>query len=182
MWFTSVVAIKFFGMCCSNFVEIIFSWNHTNRLLLLELFNAIRERLARCPRITTTNTLLAIQSVLFCGSGTIEAETKNIAHHRNNMGTVKSRPLAQSDSLSDDGISSTTRHYHNMNGNHSAGGINGNCGFLQKHDLRYEISPQSSILSTNQYHVRQSSIRSRSQQPMPDADELDKRFAKVLVS
>lgn len=32
------------------------------------------------------------------------------------------------------------------------------------------------------YHVRQSSIRSRNLQPMPDIHELDALFAKVLVS
>lgn len=31
-------------------------------------------------------------------------------------------------------------------------------------------------------HVRQASIRSRNLQPMPDTGELDRRFAKVLVS
>lgn len=31
-------------------------------------------------------------------------------------------------------------------------------------------------------HVRQASIRSRNLQPMPDIGELDRRFAKVLVS
>uniref|UniRef100_A0A182JHC9 Uncharacterized protein n=1 Tax=Anopheles atroparvus TaxID=41427 RepID=A0A182JHC9_ANOAO len=30
-------------------------------------------------------------------------------------------------------------------------------------------------------HVRQASIRSRNLQPMPDAGELDRRFAKVLM-
>lgn len=32
------------------------------------------------------------------------------------------------------------------------------------------------------HHVRQASVRSRAAQPMPDHSELDKRFAKVLVS
>lgn len=35
---------------------------------------------------------------------------------------------------------------------------------------------------TSSCHVRQASIRSRNLQPMPDAGELDRRFAKVLVS
>ncbi|XP_023173071.2 formin-like protein isoform X3 [Drosophila hydei] len=48
---------------------------------------------------------------------------------------------------------------------------------LQKQDLRYDIG------SSSQYHhVRQPSVRSRSQQPMPTTDELDRRFAKVLAS
>uniref|UniRef100_A0A182LZN6 Uncharacterized protein n=1 Tax=Anopheles culicifacies TaxID=139723 RepID=A0A182LZN6_9DIPT len=33
---------------------------------------------------------------------------------------------------------------------------------------------------TSSCHVRQASIRSRNLQPMPDAGELDRRFAKVL--
>lgn len=32
------------------------------------------------------------------------------------------------------------------------------------------------------HHVRQASVRSRAVVPMPDNSELDKRFAKVLVS
>lgn len=32
------------------------------------------------------------------------------------------------------------------------------------------------------HHVRQASVRSRAAVPMPDHSELDKRFAKVLVS
>lgn len=32
------------------------------------------------------------------------------------------------------------------------------------------------------HHVRQASVRSRAAQPMPDHNELDTRFAKVLVS
>lgn len=31
-------------------------------------------------------------------------------------------------------------------------------------------------------HFRQASVRSRAPQPIPDQNELDKRFAKVLVS
>ncbi|XP_055857037.1 formin-like protein isoform X2 [Episyrphus balteatus] len=105
------------------------------------------------------------------------------------MGTIKSRPLTQSDSLSDGNASQ-------MNGIVGLGGGNGNgstgnggvcsivTSFPNKHDLLYVNSPQSSIsaATTNQYHVRQSSIRSRPQQPIPDAAELDKRFAKVLAS
>lgn len=32
------------------------------------------------------------------------------------------------------------------------------------------------------HHFRQASVRSRASQPIPDQNELDKRFAKVLVS
>ncbi|XP_055612633.1 uncharacterized protein LOC129759252 isoform X1 [Uranotaenia lowii] len=40
---------------------------------------------------------------------------------------------------------------------------------------------KSSSISSS-CHVRQASIRSRNLQPMPDIGELDRRFAKVLVS
>lgn len=45
-------------------------------------------------------------------------------------------------------------------------------------------SPSSVIDSwkPSSCHVRQASIRSRNLQPMPDIGELDRRFAKVLVS
>lgn len=48
-------------------------------------------------------------------------------------------------------------------------------------------SPSSGIGSIDTWkpsscHVRQASIRSRNLQPMPDIGELDRRFAKVLVS
>lgn len=38
------------------------------------------------------------------------------------------------------------------------------------------------IQQQQNHHVRQASVRSRAAQPMPDHSELDKRFAKVLVS
>ena len=40
-------------------------------------------------------------------------------------------------------------------------------------------SPSSTLIAN---HFRQPSIRSRNLQPMPNASELDRRFAKVLVS
>lgn len=40
-------------------------------------------------------------------------------------------------------------------------------------------SPSSTLIAN---HIRQPSIRSRNLQPMPNASELDRRFAKVLVS
>lgn len=45
-------------------------------------------------------------------------------------------------------------------------------------------SPSKGIWKPQQqnHHVRQASVRSRAAQPMPDHNELDKRFAKVLVS
>lgn len=43
-----------------------------------------------------------------------------------------------------------------------------------------DISSMPSTLISN--HLRQPSIRSRNLQPMPTISELDRRFAKVLVS
>lgn len=40
-------------------------------------------------------------------------------------------------------------------------------------------SPSSTLIAN---HIRQPSIRSRNLQPMPHTSELDRRFAKVLVS
>lgn len=40
-------------------------------------------------------------------------------------------------------------------------------------------SPSSTMIAN---HIRQPSIRSRNLQPMPNASELDRRFARVLVS
>lgn len=40
-------------------------------------------------------------------------------------------------------------------------------------------SPSSTLIAN---HIRQPSIRSRNLQPMPNVSELDRRFAKVLVS
>jgi hypothetical protein len=40
-------------------------------------------------------------------------------------------------------------------------------------------SPSSTLIAN---HIRQPSIRSRNLQPMPNASELDRRFARVLVS
>lgn len=49
------------------------------------------------------------------------------------------------------------------------------------------VSPSPSVIShwnnkQPNHHFRQASIRSRAPQPIPDQNELDKRFAKVLVS
>ncbi|XP_017862168.1 PREDICTED: formin-like protein CG32138 isoform X3 [Drosophila arizonae] len=95
------------------------------------------------------------------------------------MGAVKSRPItsADVDRQEDQRQQLPPLHQHQhqntnsmqRNGHHSA--------TLQKQDLRYDIG------SSSQYHhVRQPSVRSRSQQPMPTTDELDRRFAKVLAS
>jgi hypothetical protein len=50
-------------------------------------------------------------------------------------------------------------------------------------DILIECSSEiASPSSTMNYHLRQPSIRSRNVQPMPHISELDRRFAKVLVS
>lgn len=105
------------------------------------------------------------------------------------MGAVKSRSISNADVDRDEHHpfphsqqqqppmhQHPNSHSHSMlrNGHHSASSTGGT---LQKQDLRYDIG------SSSQYHhVRQPSVRSRSQQPMPTTDELDRRFAKVLVS
>lgn len=38
------------------------------------------------------------------------------------------------------------------------------------------------VASTKSHHVRQPSTRNRTKPPMPDRDELENRFIKVLVS
>ncbi|KAL5290677.1 FMNL2 family protein [Megaselia abdita] len=81
------------------------------------------------------------------------------------MGAVKSRPLPQTDSLSDENVSGegsstlTTKPITRSLGR-----------------PRHEIFPHQSL-------YRGSSIRSRHHQPpMPDLNEIDSRFAKVLAS
>lgn len=39
-----------------------------------------------------------------------------------------------------------------------------------------------SVLSSSKHNARQSSIRIKCKQPMPDPSELERRFTKVLVS
>ncbi|XP_017843493.2 formin-like protein isoform X4 [Drosophila busckii] len=90
------------------------------------------------------------------------------------MGAVKSRPINNTD-VEHDEQQHHQHHQHSMlrNGIHNTT----SSGTLQKQDLRYDIG------SSSQYHhVRQPSVRSRTQQPMPTTDELDRRFAKVLAS
>lgn len=62
--------------------------------------------------------------------------------------------------------------------------LNNNNG-SDRHDIFMDcssdiLSSPSSTLIAN--HIRQPSIRSRNLQPMPIASELDRRFARVLVS
>lgn len=100
------------------------------------------------------------------------------------MGSVKSRSLTPDGTAEDisaiAACSSSSSYYQsqiiNQHEKHDASS-NGNGAGLQKLDLRYDI-----VGSSPQYHpVRQPSVRSRTQQPMPNVDELDRRFAKVLV-
>ncbi|XP_030372187.1 formin-like protein isoform X5 [Scaptodrosophila lebanonensis] len=94
------------------------------------------------------------------------------------MGAVKSRTITNADV--DETVPPQQQHSsHSMlrNGHHYTANGSSIGGTLQKQDLRYDIG------SSSQYHhVRQPSVRSRSQQPMPTTDELDRRFAKVLAS
>lgn len=115
-----------------------------------------------------------------------ETQDNSTAH---TMGAVKSRPLTTADTLPDEietggggggggGGSSSTHYGGSSSGSTAAASSKFNSsGFLQKHDLRYDIGTSSQY-----HHVRQPSVRSRSQQPMPTTEELDRRFAKVLVS
>ncbi|XP_064544839.1 formin-like protein isoform X3 [Drosophila montana] len=102
------------------------------------------------------------------------------------MGAVKSRNITNADVDREEQLQQQQQHPHpplhqhqsthsmHRNGHHNAPP---GMGTLQKQDLRYDIG------SSSQYHhVRQPSVRSRSQQPMPTTDELDRRFAKVLAS
>ncbi|KAH8379735.1 hypothetical protein KR009_006871 [Drosophila setifemur] len=97
------------------------------------------------------------------------------------MGAVKSRTITSAEVDADDHAhphQHPSQHHHSMlrNGHqHSNGGSGG--GTLQKQDLRYDIG-----CSSQYQHVRQPSLRSRNQMPMPTTDELDRRFAKVLAS
>ncbi|XP_034658021.1 formin-like protein isoform X1 [Drosophila subobscura] len=95
------------------------------------------------------------------------------------MGAVKSRNITTADVEADDQQHHPQHSSHSMlrNGHHNHNGPASGGGTLQKQDLRYDIGS-----SAEYHHIRQPSVRSRSQQPMPTADELDRRFAKVLAS
>lgn len=97
------------------------------------------------------------------------------------MGSVKSRSLnpdGNTEDISAIAACSSSSYYQSQINQHEKHDFsNGNGAGLQKLDLRYDI-----VGSSPQYHpVRQSSVRSRTQQPMPNVEELDRRFAKVLV-
>lgn len=176
----------------------------------MDLFNEIKEQLSSCPaktraicRTVQTRVWEAVSSlnetlnfVDNSGGSSGDVGSSSIAavrtvgsgdgrhyHHTANMGSVKSRALTSADTnLVDENnvvaCSSSSnyqqqQHHHNQIKSYCGNGS----GFLHKNDLRYDIGGSS------QYHpVRQPSIRSRSQQPMPTAEELDRRFTKVLVS
>ncbi|EDW40533.1 GL25292 [Drosophila persimilis] len=95
------------------------------------------------------------------------------------MGAVKSRHITTADVDTDDQQHHPHHSSHSMlrNGHHNYNGPASGGGTLQKQDLRYDIGSSSEY-----HHIRQPSVRSRSQQPMPTTDELDRRFAKVLAS
>ncbi|XP_075159897.1 formin-like protein isoform X2 [Haematobia irritans] len=86
------------------------------------------------------------------------------------MGSVKSRAI----SSDDEHINPSSSNFPEQN--HTKGQGN-NGSYLQKNDLRYDMGNSSS------YHpVRQASVRSRSQLPIPSHEELDRKFTKVLAS
>ncbi|KAH8270599.1 hypothetical protein KR018_012146 [Drosophila ironensis] len=109
------------------------------------------------------------------------------------MGAVKSRNITSADVETEDQHHHHHHHLHQHQHQHQPhspphnsqygmrNGLHHNgssvTGTLQKQDLRYDIG-----CSSQYQHVRQPSLRSRSQQPMPTTDELDRRFAKVLAS
>ncbi|XP_069966996.1 formin-like protein isoform X3 [Bactrocera oleae] len=95
------------------------------------------------------------------------------------MGAVSSRHISTNDALVEEGGGGNNHDQGNGNCSisHKNGITTATGGFLQKQDLHYDIGPSSQY-----HHVRQPSVRSRSQQPMPTTDELDRRFAKVLAS
>lgn len=100
--------------------------------------------------------------------------------HNSIMGSVRSRPITSDDTTSVDGTNTVTcsspssfQQHHSKSKSFCGNGGS----YLQKNDLRYDIGAAS------QYHpVRQPSVRSRNQQPMPSPEELDRKFTKVLVS
>lgn len=170
----------------------------------MDIFNGIKEQLSSCPEHTralcrtvwgtlslSLSTALQAASIEDaggggsgglvdpggggvgaggCGSGSGRFATI--------MGAVKSRPITSADVDADEQLQHPHHHnHHSMRNGHQHNGSTSGGGTLQKQDLRYDIG-----CSSQYQHVRQPSLRSRSQQPMPTTDELDRRFAKVLVS
>lgn len=77
-------------------------------------------------------------------------------------------PFSRADSASE--VRETSPHHHN-----------GHNGSLRESAIRIDgstgIFPQKQLPN---YHVRQNSIRSK--QPLPDPNEVERQFAKLLVS
>lgn len=65
----------------------------------------------------------------------------------------------------------------NLNNNNDSAGDHRNIYLDGNNDIM--SSPTSTLIAN---HIRQPSIRSRNLQPMPNPSELDRRFARVLVS
>lgn len=71
----------------------------------------------------------------------------------------------------------------NGGGSAEGGGINND-----HHPIKYQIKTEQLHTSEIQHlkqqndHIRQGSVRSRTAHPMPDSNEVDRRFARVLVS
>lgn len=65
----------------------------------------------------------------------------------------------------------------NLNNNNDSAGEHRSIYLDGNNDIM--SSPTSTFVAN---HIRQPSIRSRNLQPMPNSSELDRRFAKVLVS
>lgn len=169
----------------------------------MDIFNGIKEQLSSCPERTralcrtvwgtlslSLSTALQAASIEDArgdpdpgGGGPGGGGGGGSGRFATIMGAVKSRSITSADVDADADHPHPHSHHQNLhsmlrnghqpnNGGHSSGS-----GTLQKQDLRYDIG-----CSSQYQHVRQPSLRSRSQQPMPTTDELDRRFAKVLVS
>lgn len=81
---------------------------------------------------------------------------------------------------------STTLHSPSLHSHHNDGGSSGGGSGTNGSPLSMFVTPptKGNLYKPQQqnHHVRQASVRSRAAQPMPEHTELDKRFAKVLVS
>lgn len=171
----------------------------------LDILNDLSEQLSSCPAKTkefcrtvhrtvwgaissfssTLSTSLDSVEGGSCGVGpssiaAIRTGGSGDGRHNSIMGSVRSRPITSDDTTSVDGTNTVTcsspssfQQHHSKSKSFCGNGGS----YLQKNDLRYDIGAAS------QYHpVRQPSVRSRNQQPMPSPEELDRKFTKVLVS
>lgn len=148
----------------------------------MDLLNELADQLSSCPakarglcRTVSATVWEAISSL--GGAATLGAVQRGSCDgcSSSEMGTVKSRDISSGDNSIDDinvaACSSGLKQDHNQRK-----GFCGNGGYLQKNDLCYDIGNNS-----HYQPVRQPSIRSRSQQPMPTTEELERKFTKVLV-